>query len=320
MSKGAKIWLIVAAALVLVGCIVFALVMTALKWNFSSLSTTQYETNEHTVTESFSGISVNTDTAKIEFIPSESTECKVVCYEQEDIKHTVEVVDGTLTVKLVDSRRWYKYIGFNFSTPKITVYMPQGEYGALIIKTSTSDVAIPKDFAFKSIDVTASTGRVADYASATDGVKIRTTTGDVLVEGISASAIDISVTTGRVTVTDVAVLGKASIRVTTGKTNLTNVTCESLKSNGSTGDITLNSVIVDGILSVERDTGDVRLEGSDAAEIYIETDTGDVTGSLLTEKVFIVETDTGRKEYPYTNSGGRCEITTDTGDIKITIE
>ena len=35
MSKGAKIWLIVAAALVLVGCIAFAVVMTALKWNFS---------------------------------------------------------------------------------------------------------------------------------------------------------------------------------------------------------------------------------------------------------------------------------------------
>ena len=31
------------------------------------------------------------------------------------------------------------------------------------------------------------------------------------------------------------------------------------------------------------------LDGSDAAELFITTDTGDVEGSLLTEKVFIVE-------------------------------
>ena len=50
------------------------------------------------------------------------------------------------------------------------------------------------------------------------------------------------------------------------------------------------------------------------------TDTGDVRGSLLSEKVFIVNTDTGRKEVPDTITGGRCEITTDTGDVKITID
>ena len=72
-------------------------------------------------------------------------------------------------------------------------------------------------------------------------------------------------------------------------------------------------------LNVVRSTGDVRLVGADAGEIHIETDTGKVSGSLLSEKIFIPRTDTGKIDVPKTTSGGICEITTDTGDIKITI-
>ena len=71
---------------------------------------------------------------------------------------------------------------------------------------------------------------------------------------------------------------------------------------------------------IERSTGDIELNGCDAGEIFIETDTGNVEGTLLSEKVFVVTTDTGDKRVPNTTSGGRCEITTDTGDIYITIE
>ena len=58
----------------------------------------------------------------------------------------------------------------------------------------------------------------------------------------------------------------------------------------------------------------------DAAEIYVETDTGDVKGTLLSDKVYIVFTDTGKINVPKAVTGGRCEISTDTGNIKIEIE
>ena len=58
-------------------------------------------------------------------------------------------------------------------------------------------------------------------------------------------------------------------------------------------------------------TGDVKFDACDASEISVKTDTGDVTGSLLTDKVFITNTDTGRVNVPQTATGGRCEIITD---------
>ena len=88
-------------------------------------------------------------------------------------------------------------------------------------------------------------------------------------------------------------------------------------SSGSTGDISLNSVIAVEKFSVERSVGDVKFISCDAAEIYVKTDTGDITGNLLSNKVFITHTATGNVDVPKTAEGGRCEITTDTGDIKI---
>ena len=87
-----------------------------------------------------------------------------------------------------------------------------------------------------------------------------------------------------------------------------------------TGDLQMKNVIASGEFKIELDTGDVNFDRSDAAQIFVETDTGDISGTLLTNKVFFAETDTGDVDVPRTASGGRCELTTDTGDISIRID
>ena len=56
------------------------------------------------------------------------------------VKHSVAVKENCLVIDVDDTRKWYEYIGINFGIPKITVYLPKGKYGALLVKTSTSDV------------------------------------------------------------------------------------------------------------------------------------------------------------------------------------
>ena len=108
--------------------------------------------------------------------------------------------------------------------------------------------------------------------------------------------------------------------MSTGKIRFTGLTCERLTSWGDTGDITLTAVIARGAVTVERSTGDVTFAGCDAAEIRVETDTGDVEGTLLTEKIFRTATDTGAVNVPATTTGGLCQVTTDTGDIRFRIQ
>lgn len=320
MSKAAKIFCIIGGILILSGLLLFGGVMASLKWDFSKLSMFKYETNTHEITEAFENISVDTKTADIKILPSETGSYSVVCHEQTKIKHAAVVKDGTLSIEAVDTREWYDYIGFDFEKPSVTVYLPEGEYGALSIEATTGDTKISQNFTFESIAITQTTGDIVNYASSTGAVKLTTTTGRISLARLFAKSLDLSVSTGEISISRVECRGDVNIHVSTGDCELTDLSCENLISDGRTGDITLDNVTARNRFSIERSTGDVTLDGSDAAELFIITDTGDVEGSLRSEKVFLINTDTGDKDVPNTTTGGRCEITTDTGDIRLTIK
>lgn len=299
--RNLKKWLIIGASLVLIGCIIFTGVMTMLKWDFKKLSTLNYETNEYTIDNEFKNISVESDTADITLLASDEKSVKVVCDEPSDAKHTVVISSDTLEIKKNDTRKWYEHIGISFESEKITVYLPKGEYGKLSVKASTGDLKVTDEFKFADINVTLSTG-------------------DITLQSISANSISLRVSTGKIALQNIKCEGDLKAEVSTGKTYFKRLNCDNIISCGNTGDITMENVIAKQKISVERSTGDVRFDGCDAAEIFVVTDTGDVRGTLLSGKLFITKTDTGSIDVPNSTSGGRCEITTDTGDIKIELK
>lgn len=319
MNRGMRIWLLAATFLVVAGLVLFAVAMGSNNWDFAKLSTSEYETNTYELRQSFSSISIDTDTADIVFAVSKDGKAHVECYEDAKAKHSVTVEGDTLVIGMINEKSWYDYVGVNFETPKITVYLPGEAYGALSVREDTGDITVPESFGFEEADLSLSTGDVRFGASVSRVLKIRTSTGHITVEGASMGELDLTASTGRITVTDVDCQGDVTLNVSTGKNILENVTCQNLNSEGDTGDLVLTNVMAAGKLSVTRSTGDVRFEASDAAEIFVETDTGDVTGTILSPKVFLTETDTGSIRVPQSTTGGKCQITTDTGSIKLDI-
>ena len=320
MNRKMKKWLILAACFVGLGTILFAGLMSLLGWDFSKLSTAKKITNVYEIREEFQDISVIVDTADVVFVPSEDGECSVSCYEREKVKHFVAVEDGTLVVRVQDSRKWYEHIGIFFGTPKITVSIPEGQYGALCVKGDTGGVEIGEAFTFESIELLGSTGNALCRASTVETIKIKRSTGNICVQSVTAREMGLVASTGKIAASDVKIREGMQVHVSTGKAELTNIRCKDFLSVGDTGDLLLVNVIAEETLTVERDTGDVKFDHSDAGEITVTTDTGNVTGTLLSEKVFIVRTDTGRVEVPKTVVGGKCEITTDTGNILLSIQ
>ena len=288
--------------------------------DFSKYSPLKLVTNDHRIDEQYQNISVITDTAEVTFIATNNSYTSVVCNEQENAKHSVAVKDNTLLIELSDTRKWYEYIGIFTETSKITVYLPQAKYGILTVKDDTGNVNIPENLKFQSIDIEESTGNVTCKASALESVTIKTSTGNIQAENISASTVHLSVSTGKITASNISCSGDINVNVSTGKTKLENIQCLNFNSTGNTGKISLEDVICSGKFSVERSTGEVEFDDCDAAEVVIITDTGDVEGSFLSDKIFIVESDTGDVDVPKSTIGGKCEITTDTGDIEITIK
>lgn len=320
MNSTKKGWLIAAVSLVIIGLVIVAAVLRMNDWDLRKLNPEEYETSTIAVTERFRDISIQSNTENIRFAASDDGKCRVVFYEPPEERPSAAVQDGTLKITVETSRNWYDRVRIGrFETPAITVYLPGAEYGTLNIQEDTGDIEIPESFRFASLEITASTGDVTAAASTADTARIHTSTGDILVDSISAGNLDLSVSTGKVTVRSVSCAGDLKLHVSTGKAELSDVTCVNFLTDGSTGRLIMENMVAAGKISVERSTGDVRFEKCDAAELYFKMDTGDVKGSLLSGKVFFVQTDTGSVDVPRTTTGGVCEIHTDTGDVQITI-
>lgn len=125
-------------------------------------------------------------------------------------------------------------------------------------------------------------------------------TGNVHIKNINANKLDLSTSTGNL--------------------KIVNTKCKNLFSESDTGNILLENVMASEKFKIETDTGDVKFKDSDASDIFVKTDTGNVTGNLLTDKVIFAESDTGNIDVPKIITDEKCEIITDTGDIKITID
>lgn len=317
MKKG---WMIVSAILVLVGLGFCLGGLFLLGFDFKKLDTQQLELKSCAVSESFESISIHAGTDKITFLPAEDKVCRVECRESKKLIHTIEVENKTLKIQAVDKQTWFSRLGLNLDSPAITVYLPEKTYDSLVVETNTGDIKIPEDFTFRSLQIEGDTSDVECGGSGTERMEISLSTGDIDLAGIRTGELKLSVSTGKITVDSAECGGDVTIRVSTGKVKLDGLTCANLRTDGGTGSIVLKDTVASGAFTIERSTGDVKFDGADAAEIRVTTGTGDVTGTLRSEKIFFAESDTGKISVPKSVTGGKCEITTDTGDIEIEIK
>ena len=320
MSKATKVWLITASVLTALGLIIFAAVMTVCNWDFTKLSTVEYKTEVYNPDGEFNKITIDTDITEIELVPSENKECKVVCFESEKAEHYAAVENGTLVISSTDKRKWYENIGISLKTPKITVYLSQNSYNSLSVECDTGNITVPENFSFKTVKIDGHTSDIGFFASVSDTVQIKVSSGNISVGTLTADSLSLAAGTGDIKVNSVSINNGINIKTSTGTVKLTDISCGSIFSDGNTGDMSFKNVLVSGSLSVESGTGNVGFDNSDADTVCVKTGTGDVTGTLLSEKVFATKTSTGTVRVPKTASGGKCEITTSTGNIIIDIQ
>lgn len=276
------------------------------------------ETHEYVVDE-FTNVNISVDITDVTFYATTDGTRKVVVEETEKLYHTVAVSEGTLDVQFTDARKWSEKI-LSTVDLKVNVYMPSGAYNELNVKLSTGDTVIPGDFTFNNISVTASTGKTTCSASTIENANFVASTGNVKLSSMSAKNINIKRSTGNIEMENVNVLDKITSNLETGSSSYKDVRSANFEHKSTTGKVTFTNTIVANHLNVKTSTGDVRFNDSDALTATVVTTTGDVKGTILTAHHFIVETDTGKKNYPKYTEGGLFEITTDTGDIDISIK
>lgn len=334
MNRKARILIIISIIAIILGDGLFVIGFAMNDWNFKGLDKSNYVTNTYELEEDFVNFDIDVDTADIELIKSSEDSVEIV--DVEEAIYTVKVEDNTLKIKL-ENQLNSNYL-FNFTSPKISVYLTNSSYELLKINGDTGDIKVSNDFTFKDVDITLDTGDAYLNCNVSNFIKVKTDTGhinlkemelnsitisgdtgDVSLEKVAAKNINIIVDTGRVKLTTI-LCENLDVKLTTGDFILEDVSClTSLLSKASTGDMKANKLVVGGKLHIERNTGDVNLKELSAGEVYIKTSTGKVTLSVLESMVFYTKTNTGDVNVPKSTTGNLCEIYTDTGDIRATI-
>ena len=318
MSKIKKFWLITAAVLMAAGCVIFAVAMAYAGFEWSKLPTVSYVDNTIDLQEDFSAVSVSAGVSDVKFALWDEDFCRVLCCETDRVTHTATVIDGQLVIRMEDQRKWYDHVGIgNTEDYSITVYLPRKHLAYVNVDVTVGDVELPSGLDVERISVEGRSGDVICRASAEE-LEIRTTTGNVTMEGVTAQNIKLAVTTGdmrgnTLTSENITLHGEM------GRLCLATVTCGTMTVEGTSLDTEMTDVTARVSLSVDTSTGDVDLQNCDAPSICLKATTGDVTARLLTGKRFIVNTRSGNVSVPENSDLGICEITTTTGDILVEI-
>lgn len=319
MKKIGKIFTLIGVLLVIVGSIIFIKALGDNNWSFESLNSSRLVETTFDFNDDINDILIDSDTSDIKISKSNDGINKVVCKGPEKLIHQVTLENRTLKIITHNTSKWYENL-FTIGNYSITLYLVDTEFNSLTIDESTGDINILEGFTFNSMDIEASTGDLKISSCKINSLDIDLSTGDVTLKNIASNNIDIEVSTGTVEGEELDCKENLFIKVSTGKTTLNNSKSKNFTSSGSTGDLYINNYIVEEKINIKRNTGDVIFVKMDAQEICIKTSTGRVSGTLCSDKIFFIETNTGKKVYPQTTSGGKCEITTDTGDIVIQIE
>lgn len=248
------------AACIAAGLVFFFMALALFKFDLSKMDTGNSVTETYPVEDTFKNISVEAG-CDVYVKPSEDGSCTVVCTDDEKIRHSVIVENGTLTIKNEDDRKWYEHIAFGFFLieSKITVYLPEQEYESFVIGTASGDVEVESCNA--------------------DAVTIKTASGDVGLESCNADTVTVETTSGEAALKD-CMAGSLEIETTSGDVELEDCDADAIKIRTTSGDV--NGVL----LSEKRFTadtkgGEVDLPASaSGGTCDIKTKSGDIEISL----------------------------------------
>ena len=272
--------------------------------------------NTYTFEEDFSSVRVDVSECDVFFLPTQDEKCTVECHETDLFKHNAKVENGTLSVEREKS------VGIAYNANglvlQIKIYLPKTAYEKIEVNTSSANVNVDKSFVLNNLDVKTSSGDISVFAIVEQNANFRTSSGDITTDGFSAADLKINTSSGDVNLKKTSA-SACRVNTSSGNVRLNDVSCQSNFSfDTSSGDLIINKFKSQN-LTVETSSGDISAAELNCVDLTIKTSSGDVELGLVSGKIFNVRSSSGKLEYPYSSGSGTCNVTTSSGDVKITI-
>ena len=322
MKKSTVVILIVALCLFVSGVIICGGVLTmsdAFGSGFENKGNVSYAERTETITEKFVNVDVDAVSGSVELFPSSADECKVECSESEGFYFDIRTEGDTLKVKRVDTGKWFRF--FDFSKEYVKVYLPQGTYEDISLGTISGKVVVNDGLSCNNLWAKSNSGSVRVYSlNAAGTVKLYTTSGSVAGDTIKANELTASSASGKATIGNVEVAGAMEVGCTSGKIEVSNADCNSFNAKNNSGSITLSDVISATTLRAKNTSGKIEVLGCDGQNLDLSSVSGSIRGTILTDKVFVADSTSGRVRVSDTTQGGVCKAHTVSGSIDLEVK
>ena len=276
------------------------------------------ETSSYDIEEDYNNIDINAITANITFMHSNTSQSKVFYNGIVGQKHSVEVVNGTLTISQEKSEEWYDQI-LNYASSYIVIHLNKIQYDSLEIVSESSSVEIQTGFIFNNVDIQNNTGDIKWKSDVVDTLSIQTQTGDLKLEDASFNMIKVNNDTGDVKITSCSASSHTLVKIENGNLTLTNARLNLLHAKINTGYAMLSGVYASDQIMLIIETGNIFVYSSDTKKAEFTTTTGDIFASFLSNKTIEANASSGQINIPSNSAvaNGTCTAITQTGNITI---
>ena len=266
-------------------------------------------------------INISTLDSRVELHPIEGDEWRVECKETENNPHTVELVDGVLTVKQEgDIRKWYEYIGiFNaFQNPSVIVYLPAQIYESLSIHSASGSIKVQEGFVFSNASLQNTRGSITCSSRITGALNVKNASGSITVNGSVGGDLNARNTSGSIHIVG-GVNGNLTVTNGSGSIKIKNATPTSVNIKNTSGGIDLVDIVCGESCTIDNASGSIELERCDAISFDLKNTSGSIRASILTAKTFDCHSTSGSVHTPADGNGGMFKARTTSGGIRITI-
>ena len=289
------------------------------------------------VTEDFHSLQISEFSADLQLLPSGDGSCRVVFGEYEYSRCKVGVKNGTLTVTREAENRPRSGLTVYTDILPVCVYLPEGSYRELSVSSTSGSVRSSGDFSWESAAIKTGSGDVRLEALSageltlectsgdvrldqldTGSLSVQTGSGDIKLQNCSVSALKLKSTCGKLEAEAVVCSGDGDFSSGSGDIELEDASFRALRVSATSGDVTLERTVCSAEVQVETGSGDIRLRGAEAGSFQLSSTSGDVKGSVRGSVDFDVETTSGSvRTRGGVRGGAECRVKTGSGDVDL---
>ena len=279
--------------------------------------------------EAFHSLELENDVGDICLAIASDGLCRVEAVKAENFTCRVEVRGDVLSVRglrtagsAARSISWRGLLsGFSFGrNGSITVFLPEGDYHALGVRTMSGDVDLPRGLCFGEGRISTVSGDVT-ARSAFRALRVESASGDLELEDMALEHLYTHTASGDISLEGVTVQETLRLETASGDIRMGNSICAVLELQTASGDIDAEDVLARDHALIATASGDVEMNGFDTGEARMSTASGDVDISLLRGKRFEAHSRSGDIRLPADlPGGGLFRVNTASGDIRISVE